>query len=385
MTLVFQSELLQTQIQLRSLAFACLLMASPILVETIHADSNADAILQAYPKLSPTPFGKGIFAHVRRPGGRIRSVMPVSELAKVPHVAGSQLSYTWPELEPSSGEYQWDVIERDLEVWAREGKKCWIEISTCNRRGVGEHAALATPMWIYEEGVPKIQGRSTAAYPVFWNKKYKHLWRRFIEKFGERYDGDPRLEFVSTGGYSSGHEPNLSSRDNGVLMSQWKAAGFDGMIVDGIYFREAIVPILDMYRHAFQKTPIAQTIHVKSQFDEATNQYAAKHGFVLLSNGMSVKVASLRGRQEWLKRKNRYKTKVGYAEWGPAGRRIRGRSAIATLEDVYHGVLGDESEPSLQPASRLSYLPLGQRIPSVETEAEWRAALQWAAEHLSDY
>jgi hypothetical protein len=49
---------------------------------------------------------------------------------------------------------------------------------------------------------------------------------------------------------------------------------------------------------------------------------------------------------------------------------------------VYKRGLGDDSDPAFKPASRISYLPLGERIPEVETEEQWNAALRWATEHL---
>ena len=364
------------------LVFQLLTVFLPGFSEADELQHRVEAVLARYPALQPEPFGYGIFAHVRRPGGRISTRTPVAQLAQEQHVAGSQLSYSWAELEPRYGVYNWELLEKDLEIWATHGKKCWIEISTCDRRGTGRRAALATPAWLYEQEVPKIQGKSTATYPVFWNAEYQRIWGQFIREFAARYDGDPRIEFISTGGYSAGHEPNLTARDNQVLMDQWKAAGFDGFHVGGVYHKRAVVPILEMFTEAFRQTPLAQTIHVKTPLDDAVNKFAASHGFILLSNGLSTKVATARGRTEWSRRKERYKAKLGYAEWGPTGRRIRRRSQIATVKQVYQGVLGEEGNAELQPVSKLSYLPLGQRIPSVETEAEWREALKWASEHL---
>ena len=373
------------------------------------------AVGERYPKLASEPFGRGIFAHARRPGGRPARGPPIADLARNPYIAGSQLSYTWSELEPDDGAYRWDLIDADLEPWARAGKKCWIEISTCDKRAVGRFAPLGTPNWLFSRGVPKIQADQTATYPVFWNDPYQALWGRFVRRLADRYDGDPRLEFVATGGYSSGHEPNLSSRDNALLMDQWRAAGFDGFTTSGTYFRAAVRPILALFHDAFRKTPVAQTIHVKSEFDNAINRLAASYGFILMSNGMSIKVATAAGRQQWRDRRERYQTRVGYAEWGPAGRGGKGNRRVgkrragggrrqdhrpagaaerprrpdrnptraATLMDVYRGVLGDDADPALRPASRLSYVPLGMRLPEVETDEEWTAALRWASEHLA--
>lgn len=355
----------------------------------VTADEKSAAVLKKYPKLSREPFGRGIFAHVRRPGGRVAGDVP--EIAANPHVAGTQLSYMWAELEPEQGSYCWDVLEADMHVWAEHGKKCWIEISTTDRRAVGRAARLGTPDWVFAAGVPKVQGEGTAAYPVFWDATYLQLWRSFLEAFAAKFDGDPRIEFLSTGGYSAGHEPNLVNRDTNRLISQWKRHGFDGFSAKGVYLQRAVIPMLHMYDEAFESTPIAQTIRVQSEFDERLNGVAADLGFILISNGMSVRVANSFARQQWRKRAETYRTKIGYAEWGPAGRGGGGRRGRRRppfeiprkLLDVYQGVIGDDAEPRLQPASKLSYVPLGNRLAEVETVQEWNEALRWAAEHLA--
>ena len=60
----------------------------------------------------------------------------------------------------------------------------------------------------------------------------------------------------------------------------------------------------------------------------------------------------------------------------------RNWASIATLSRVYHSAIGDDGNANLKPRSRISYLPLGRHFPEVESEADWRAALKWAWEHL---
>lgn len=378
--------------------------------EGIQSLVEQDYVKKKYPKLQDRPFGKGIFAHVRRTG----NTKPVTKdqidmWVKNPYIAGTQLSYSWVELEPKEGEYRWDIIERDMEPWAQEGKKCWIEVMTANKRDkIGKRG---TPDWVFEKGVPKVQVKDTARYPVFWDQKYIELWGNFIRAFAKKFDGDPRIEFVSIGGYSNGTEPNLSAWDNKRLMGQWRRFGFDDFTVTGIYLNKAIKPILKIKGDAFRKTPVAQAIHVKTDFDWALNKFAASKKFILLSNVLNVKVG-VKTRQMWRNLREELDTKVGYAEWGgAAGRETNptniklkkerkqalkeGRkpenihkssdqSTMAKLMDVYRAAIGDDSDQKLRPYSRISYLPLGKHIPAVETEKEWQAALKWAWEHLDE-
>jgi hypothetical protein len=370
------------------------------------APDPSSSVAARYPKLQAAPFGKGIFAHVKTQSTTATTGDTVAELVKNPYVAGTQISYSWADLEPAEGDYQWDRIEQDLEPWAKEGKKCWIEIRTAERRD--REGKRGTPAWVYAKGVPKVGGSTTAPYPVFWNATYQKHWGSFVRALAKKFDGDPRIEFVSTGGYSAGHEPNLTASDNEKLAEEWRQAGFDGLVPGGTYLNKAIKPILKIFDDAFRKTPVAQTVHVRTDFDRAMNEYAASLGFLFLSNGFSVKFdAQQRG--IWRDRREKYGVKTGFAEWGPAGRELslekraekkerkrakregqpvekgrgpRDHSTMATLLEVYRRGIGDDSDPALKPASRISYLPLGDCIPEVESEEQCTAALKWASDRL---
>jgi hypothetical protein len=357
-------------------------------VRQVPADQHT-AIGQRYPRLQSGPFGKGVFAHARRSGNaNPSSPDEIEAWARHPYIAGTQLAYSWEELEPARGQYRWDLLDRDMHVWASHGKKVWLEISTANKRDVGRRGNKGSPEWIFDAGVPMVGSKGTAGYPVFWDPKYKEVWEKFIRAFATKFDGDPRIEFVSTGGYSGGSEPSLSQDDNEPLMEQWAEFGFDGFTPTGIYLNGAIKPVLRMYANSFRRTGVAQIIHTKSDFDQAMNGLVADHKFLMLSNGFSCAKFDGKTRQEWRLRRETYDVKTGFAEWGPLGRSIdkvrrnRDPHRKAKLMDCYRSAIGSDSDPDLMPASRLSYLPLGDRIPQVETIADWDAALKWAWEHL---
>jgi len=182
----------------------------------------------------PEPFGRGIFAHIDSKD-RMKPEQ-IEALAKNPYIDGNQLSYSWSTLEPQQGQYQWELVEKDMEVWAQNGKKCWIEIRTASKRATpGSGRENPTPEWVFKSGIPVVGSPDTSSYPVYWDTKYQQIWGDFIRAFARKFDGDPRIEFVSIGGYSSGHEPNLSAWDNDKLMAQWIKAGFDGFTPNGIY------------------------------------------------------------------------------------------------------------------------------------------------------
>jgi dienelactone hydrolase len=351
-----------------------------------------------YPKLNPEPFGKGIFGHVRA-GGKIRgSPQSLRALAENPYVAGTQLSYCWSELEPQEGQYRWDIIEDDMDVWAQNGKKCWLEVATAFRWDPS--GRLGVPAWAYDKGVPRIQAAGSAPYPVYWHPLYLELWGKFVTALGRKFDGDPRLEWVAVGGHTTGTEPRLSSKENDLVMEQWVKAGFDGFTPEGVYLQRAILPIYRMFRIAFRRTPVSATFISVGEFSEVMNRFAAEQGFMLTSNGFGARAATRSARTTMRQRQETWGTKVAYAEFGPSGRdsrflqedfvkppgvtvkEMRDAKYTARLMDIYRGAIGDDHDPSLEPHSRLSYVPLSERAPAVETEQEWNAALKWACEHL---
>ena len=369
-----------------------------------------EAVLQKYPRLQPRPFGKGVFAHVRGVTGEQRFDPPlVLSWAEHPHVTGTQLSYCWTQLEPDEGECRWDIIEKDMDLWANNGKKCWMEISTAGRWWRNTPFDPATPKWVFEKGAPFVKAPDTATYPVFWDPRYLDKWGQFIHAMARKFDGDPRVEYVATGGYSNGTEPRLSAKEDDKLMDQWKRNGFDGMTANGIYLTQGIRPVLQLFRDAFKKTPVGQTYIAKGEFSEEMNRYAAcELKFHLTSNGQGMNAANAEGRKMWRERREKYGVKVGYAEWGPSSRFVDkeqfqlmkekkrkaedsgdyksrvapDRSKMAKLMDAYRGLIGDDNDPALKPSARISFLAMGERFPEVETLEEWSAALQWACEHL---
>jgi len=372
--------------------------------------SKFDAVLRKYPKLPPLPVGKGIFAHVKATTGEYRHPPEVLQTwAAHPYISGTQLSYCWAPLEPHEGEYRWDVIEKDMDLWAGNGKKCWLEVSTAGRWWKNTPCDPATPQWVFDKGAPCVKTPATATYPVFWDDRYLNEWSKFIHAMAEHFDGDPRVEFVAPGGYSNGTEPRLSAKEDDLLMDQWKRHGFDGFTASGVYLSKGVKPVLKFFFDAFKKTPVGQTYIGKGEFSDELNRYAAQElKFFLKSNGQGMRSANPEGRKAWRERREKYGVKVGYAEWGPSGRIIdekqfqlkkekkrqageKGdyspkieldRSKMAKLIDAYRGLIGDDSDPSLRPSARLSYLAFDERIPEAETQEEWNAALKWAWEHL---
>ncbi|MFZ5830975.1 MAG: hypothetical protein ACOY3P_12850, partial [Planctomycetota bacterium] len=261
---------------------------------------------------------------------------------------------------------------------------------------------LGVPVWAYQKGVPKIQAEGSAPYPVYWNPLYLSLWQKFVGALAQKFDGDPRIECIAVGGHTTGTEPRLSSKENDLVMDKWIKAGFDGFTPEGVYLQKAILPIYRMFHDSFRTTRVSATFISIGEFSEAMNRFAAEQQFVLTSNGFGAKAATHTARVAVRQRRETWGAKVAYLEFGPSGRdsrfldenfvkpegvsvkEMRDPKYAAKLIDIYRGAIGDDSEPTLAPHSRLSYVPLGEHMPQVETEEEWNSALRWAWEHLEN-
>ncbi len=244
----------------------------------------------------PLTQGAGIFVKVHHG----KSQTDLAGLVQNPYIAGASDRFYWSELEPREGEYHWEFLEEFLAPWAKVNKKVVLAIGTAGKLkwGKNPYARYGTPEWVFQKGVRKIEiPGKTSIYPQYWDQGYQRELKKFLSALANKYDGDPRIEFIRIGGYSAGSEPNLSGDDRKALMGQWTAVGFDGFAAGGVY-SQAIKSIMDIWSNSFNKTPLAASIHFnwKGGFEEELNKHAVGKRFILLNNGLSVRTQA-RSRQ----------------------------------------------------------------------------------------
>src|SRR5262245_30067244 len=112
-----------------------------------------------------------------------------------------QATFTWRQLEPREGEYDWTRLERYWDqLWAmniRVGFRITVALP-----GVPNHVDI--PQWLVNLGVPLLDYKSDGASgkapdfddPVFLDK---HL--KLIAALGARYNQDPRVAWIDIGSY----------------------------------------------------------------------------------------------------------------------------------------------------------------------------------------
>jgi hypothetical protein len=152
----------------------------------------------------------------------------------------------WKYLEPEKGVYQWDLIDKALEVARERGQTLLFRVApygTGDTKDVpGWYRELVGPQkeWGYNSPV-----NGWAVDPE--DPRYAEYFGGFVRAMGERYDGHPDLEAV----------------DLSIVGAWGEGAGSELLSPEA---REALV---DAYTESFQKTPLIALL-----MDEKTNKYA---------------------------------------------------------------------------------------------------------------
>jgi len=178
------------------------------------------------------------------------------------------IRFNWADLEPEQGRYNWKPIDGMIEDWKSRGVAIAMRVMTCNSHSGGYYAS---PKWLFDAGCngyeyrPKADDMTaggdaiTRIEPDYADPIYLESQGAFIRALGERYDGNPDVEFLDIGSYGNWgewHTPHpapLAARRR----------------------------IIDFYLQAFRKTPLA----FMSDDAEAMD-YALGHGAGLRRDGV---------------------------------------------------------------------------------------------------
>ena len=134
-----------------------------------------------------------------------------------PGVSTVYFRLLWSELEPTEGDYRFDILDRVAQNWIAKGKKLAFRVICCNQ------TANACPDYVREAGAKGIWFRyrghgSQKDFPERWEPVYDdpvflEKYEKFMRAFADRYDGDPNVAFVDVGSfgmYGEGHTGGTS-------------------------------------------------------------------------------------------------------------------------------------------------------------------------------
>ncbi len=153
------------------------------------------------------------------------------------------LRFNWQEAEPSNGCFNWKYLDRAIAESRSRGAAVAMRVMTASAHTQGYYCS---PKWLFELGCkgyeytaggddPTSGGRRIPRVePDYADPIYLAKQGEFIAALGKRYDGDPGVEFIDIGSYGIWGEWHTPHPVSFAVRRQ----------------------IIDMYLHAFHKTPL---------------------------------------------------------------------------------------------------------------------------------
>lgn len=101
-----------------------------------------------------------------------------------------RLAFSWEELEPEPGRYDWRVADQMVELAAAEHLPAYVWVFPVARgAGLGDGGL---PAWALKEPSIDRDGKP-GNFPCIWSPFYRERYFKFLEELTRRYAGDPRV------------------------------------------------------------------------------------------------------------------------------------------------------------------------------------------------
>jgi hypothetical protein len=154
-----------------------------------------------------------------------------------PNIIGVALRAAWADIQQSPGQFNWSYLDEAIRI--AEAKKKLVAISVI--------AGIYSPEWVFGSAkILQLTGRDAKhrnTMPAPWDSNYLTAWRAFVATFGQRYDGNPVIGYVTATGPGRAEECY-------VVDDPLDAAQFDPS-----RWVAAANKIIEYYNAAFKKTP----------------------------------------------------------------------------------------------------------------------------------
>ena len=178
------------------------------------------------------------------------------------------LRFDWQRAEPEDGKFNWRFIDRAIETARQHGATIAMRVMTADAHSADKYAS---PKWLFDEGCKSFaytnDGKDAALggkvlerlEPDYSDPIYLTKQDEFLSALGQRYNGNPNVEFLDIGSYG--------------IWGEWHATHPASVAV-----RQQII---DMYLQAFPQTPL-----VYMSDDAELMNYALAHGVGLRRDGV---------------------------------------------------------------------------------------------------
>ncbi len=187
------------------------------------------------------------------------SVLP--SVAALPFVDGTLVRVTWADIEPTPGNYDWTILDDELQFAADENTLVALGV-VCG--------ALGEPSWLYEplgsepaaepfefffRCDPEAEPCEVQNMPLPWDGRFLSEWSELIAALGERYDGHPQISLVHmTSSTANGFEMQIPFSPPDT--QNWMAIGYDAAL-----HAQSWRTVIDAFAAAFPTTPLDVDVH----------------------------------------------------------------------------------------------------------------------------
>ena len=185
-----------------------------------------------------------------------------------PYSSGGNPHFNWADLEPSEGYYNWTAVDKALSNARNAGRTMIVRIFT-NRSS----SMQASPGWFFSSPGVSYYYPSGSRYksPVAWDPVYQQKFGRFLQAFGQRYNGNSAIEFVQIAGVGVYGEMYMGSRNPSGYTAQ--------------KHKDAIRYWTDAWRNTFSSTKLGIAVNaLGSNIAEGGANYAVSRGYFLQMN-----------------------------------------------------------------------------------------------------
>lgn len=188
--------------------------------------------------------------------------------------------FTWAELEPAEGVYNWDEFDALILIARANGKRIAPRVYT----NIGPYGQ-ATPDWVFDDGAASyLQDPSEPRQPVPTDSVFTAHFAAFLAAMGQRFDGNKSIEFIQTNAGMGGYGEMVWGYPQDRLPPGWTPAV---QIATTEFW-------IDRWRNAFPHTHLVLMENFLGyNIGERVADYAAQAGFYLQANDSSQSPESL--------------------------------------------------------------------------------------------
>jgi hypothetical protein len=155
---------------------------------------------------------------------------------QIPRQTVAYFRWSWADLEPVEGEYNFALVDRVIEQARAKGESLAFRIIWEYKTG--------SPQWLLDKGVASVQG-SGGTFPDFNNPIFLDYHERLIRAFGARYAGSSNIDHVDIGSVGCWGEWNTAC-----------CQGVEAQCKQYFPTEEHQIKITDWYFTYFPNTPL---------------------------------------------------------------------------------------------------------------------------------